>query len=139
MDGRAFLGFARLLVGGTTEANWRSAAGRAYYALLLEGRESLGRWGFAPPPHHQVHAFVRLRFSYAADPDLKVIGDVVDRLGQLRNRADYDLQPVTWFASSARTQRALTEAQTALDLLDQIEADSGRRSAAIAAIRAAWP
>jgi hypothetical protein len=129
MDGRAFL----------TEAHWRSAAGRAYYALLLEGREALARWGFALPPHHQLHAFARLRFSYAAVPDLKIIGDAVDRLGQLRNRADYDLNPSRWFASSARAHRALTDADAALALLDQIDVDSSRRSLAIAAIRAAWP
>jgi hypothetical protein len=67
MKGRAFLGAAREMAAGTTEDRWRTAAGRAYYALMLEGREALRRWGFSVPPRHNVHAFVRLRLVFAAD------------------------------------------------------------------------
>jgi hypothetical protein len=35
MDGRAFLAVARRLAHEPTEADWRSAAGRAYYALQI--------------------------------------------------------------------------------------------------------
>ena len=38
MDGRAFLNVARRLAQEPTEADWRTAAGRAYYALMLEGK-----------------------------------------------------------------------------------------------------
>jgi len=50
MDGRAFLGVAQEMALGRTEAHWRAAVGRAYYALMLEGRDFLQRWGFVPPP-----------------------------------------------------------------------------------------
>jgi hypothetical protein len=62
MDGRAFLTVARRLAHEHTEADWRSAAGRAYYALLLEGKAAFQRWGFTPPPRDQIHRFVRLCF-----------------------------------------------------------------------------
>lgn len=44
MNGRAFLEVARGLAQDATEAHWRSALGRAYYALLLEARDLLLRW-----------------------------------------------------------------------------------------------
>jgi hypothetical protein len=91
MPGRDFLGIAHENVAGKTPAHWRGAAGRAYYALMLECREALFRWGFKLPPRDNVHTFVRLRFSFAADIDLKDIGMDLDRLGQLRNKADYSL------------------------------------------------
>ena len=89
MDGRAFLEVARELASGATEAHWRTAAGRAYYALLLEGRARLQRWGFVATPRESMHTFVRLKFLYAGDPDLKRVGRALDRLSQLRNEADY--------------------------------------------------
>lgn len=139
MDGRAFLDLARELLLGKTEAHWRGAAGRAYYALLLECREALRRWGIALPSGHGIHAFVRLRFSYAADADLKVIGRTLDHLVRLRNFADYELPSSPSFKSSLRAQKAVTESATALALLDAIEADPAHRSAAIAALKAVGP
>jgi hypothetical protein len=139
MDGRAFLQSARHLLTAPTEANRRAAAGRAYYALLHEGRAALERWGFPLPPNESLHRFVRLRFVYAADADLRQVGDALDRLGQLRNQADYQLANPGPFASDARAAQAVALAQAQVDRLDQIEADPVRRAAAIAAIRTAWP
>src|SRR5438552_14087952 len=78
MDGRAFLDIARELNRGGTEAHWRAAAGRAYYALFLEGRTTLERWGFVPGRRDPIHSFVRLRFDYAPDPDLKEVGKALN-------------------------------------------------------------
>jgi hypothetical protein len=139
MQGKEFLVLAREIFAGATERHWRGAAGRAYYALMLEGRDALFRWGFALPPRDNVHSFVRLRFSFPADPDLKKIGDALQDLSRLRNRADYDLSPGIFFASPLWTQRAIQSASDAIVLLDAIDGDPTRRAAAIAAIRIRFP
>ncbi len=134
MQGRAFLEVARDLTTGASEAHWRGVAVHAYYALLLECRDALARWGFPAPPRQSVHAYVRLRFSYASDADVRTIGDRLDKLVQLRNQASYDLSPLPHFASPARVQRAVQESEDALALLDAIEADPARLAAAIASL-----
>lgn len=135
MDGRAYLGVARDLLGFPTEAHWRSATVNAYYALFLECREALGRWGFAALVHHNVHTQVRLKFTYAKHADLNTIGVALERCSQVRNRASYDLNALPAFASPARPGQAIQEAATAIALLDAIDGDLARRAAAVAAIR----
>jgi len=139
MDGKAFLDVARHLVQGASEPYWRTAAGRAYYALLLEAREALRRWGFAAPPRDRVHAFVRLRFVYAPDQGAKSIGRALEDLGQWRNEADYQVHSSGRFSTPARAILAIHLAASALTELDQIENDVPRRTAVIAGIRAAFP
>jgi hypothetical protein len=139
MDGRAFLQSARDLLAVPSEANRRSAVGRAYYALLHEGLAALDRWGFPLPPRENIHTFVRLRFTYPAHPDSVPVRDALDELSHLRNQADYHLARPGAFASDARALQAVDLAQASPVLLGQIEADPARRAAAVAALRAAWP
>lgn len=74
MNGRAFLDLADEIVRGGTEVHFRGASGRAYYGIFLECRDALERWGIHMPRHENPHRFVRLRFSFPADKELKYIG-----------------------------------------------------------------
>jgi hypothetical protein len=114
MPGRGFLNVARDAVAGATKYHWRAAAVHAFYALFLECRDALFRWGFAMPRRDNVHAWVRLRFTYAADPDLKSIGHSLDDLVQLRNAASYDLRPGVPFASPPGPRMPFREPRTRL-------------------------
>jgi hypothetical protein len=134
MQGRAFLDVAREMCSGATEAHWRAAVIHAYYALVLECRDALTRWGIAVPPRQNIHAAVRLKFAYAGHPDLRVIGDALDFLVRHRNDASYDLSPLPIFQTRRLALRAVREAEAALALLDAIEADPARRAAAVASL-----
>src|SRR5438445_6023880 len=104
MDGREFLGVAQDDAAGPSEAHWRSGVVNAYYALMLEGRDALLRWGFTIPPRQNVHAWIRLSCIYAADTDLKNIGYALENLVRLRTLAHYHLKPAPAFTSGAKAQ-----------------------------------
>jgi hypothetical protein len=106
---------------------------------MLGGRATLEKWGFTATRYDQIHSFVRLRFHMAADADLKVIGQWLEGLGRLRIKADYDMKPGGWFSTAAVAKQSAYDANAALDLLNDIDANPARRAAAIAAIRAAFP
>jgi hypothetical protein len=137
MRGRDFLAVARNLAPLKTEAHWRAAVGCAYYAEMLETRDELQRRGFGTFPRHQVHAEVRLRFTYPAHVDVKSVGDALNQLVQWRNHAHYQLGKAGPFVSNQVVVRAITIAQDAIDVLDRLDGDPAQRTAAITAIRAA--
>ena len=139
MKGREFLKSARDLLAVGGEPNWRTALGRAYYALVHEGADALLRWGFPKPPGEQIHRFVRLRFDSTPHPDLHLIGYTLDQLGRLRNQADYQLSHPGVFANDVEASQAARDVAAAIAHLDAIEADSVRLAAALAALRKAWP
>jgi hypothetical protein len=107
----------------------------AYYALLLECRDAMDRWGLSAVPRQQVHAQVRLRLVYASDADLKRIGNALEVLNKHRNAASYDLLPLSLFASAKVAQADVQLAGDAVALLDSIDSDATRRAAAIGSIR----
>jgi hypothetical protein len=134
MRGKEFLALGRELLPGTLPRHWRGATIHVYYALLLECRDCLDRWGFGSPARQQVHAQVRLRLIYAADQDLKDIGFALEDLNQRRNAASYDLRDLPMFASSTRAVALALRCENALAMLDAIDADPVRRATAIASI-----
>jgi hypothetical protein len=132
MRGKAFLDVARDLQPKAAEPYWRATVIHAYYALILECRDALTRWGISISPRQNVHSAVRLRFLYASDPELKQIGSALDDWGRHRNEASYNLAPLRKFTTNSLAQRSIVEVTAVLDLLDAIESDSIRRAAAVA-------
>jgi hypothetical protein len=133
MQGRAFLDVARALAATSTEPYRRATVIHAYYALFLECRDALSRWGIGIVPKQNVHSAVRLRFVFVSDKDLKTLGFALDRWCRKRNAASYDLGALADFATDRLVRDAIAETTTALTLLDAIESDPARRAAAIAA------
>jgi hypothetical protein len=135
MQGREFLQLAREQLAGGLPRHRRGAMIHAYYALLLECREAMDRWGLPPLTRLQVHAQVRLRLFYSTDSDLQQVAKVLEDLGTDRNRANYDLSDDLLFAVPQFARDNVQAAEAALALLDAIDADPVRRAAAIASIR----
>ena len=96
---------------------------------------ALLRWGLIAAARENVHSFVRLRFLYSTEPDLKRAGRQLDDLVKLRNAADYQLASPGPFATSKAIIHALADADSTIALLDAIESDADRRAPAIASIR----
>jgi hypothetical protein len=71
-------------------------------------------------------------------PDLITIGTALDKLSQLRSKADYELTSPR-FKTDHEAQASVPEAENALDLLDAFDGDPAKRAAAIAEIRSRWP
>ena len=92
INGKDFLSLAELWVKGGSEAQWRSAASRAYYAAFHEARRLLRVLGFRVPKADQAHAYLWLRLSNCGDPLVQNAGRELDRLRRDRNRADYDIE-----------------------------------------------
>jgi hypothetical protein len=134
MNGRALFDVARELAAGSSEAHWRSSAGRSYYALLNEVLGTLRRWGFSLPPRDKMHTFARLKLVYSTDSDLKRIGLTLEAVGRLRNTADYQLSSSGPFVSAGTAVQVLADAEAAVALLDALDADPARRTAAVGTI-----
>ena len=117
-----------------TEARRRATVIHAYYAVFLECRDALTRWGKPPPPRQTAHSEVRRYFSHARHPDLNAIGTALDTLVRARNTASYDLTQTAPFATVRVAGITIQTATDALALLDAIDADPARRAAAVAAL-----
>jgi uncharacterized protein (UPF0332 family) len=91
MTARDFLDVAYDLLGGTREADWRSAASRAYYAGFHGARDFFVAAGFAVPLTEQAHVYLWRRLSNCGHRDLQHAGSLMDELRGVRNWADYDL------------------------------------------------
>jgi hypothetical protein len=139
MDGRVFLDSARYLMAAPSEANRRSAAGPLYCAVLNEARAALERWGFPVPAQVDIDDFVLSRFNTIPNMDLLRVADPLIQLEQNRQLADDSLSGSVLFADDSEVQRLLRLVEIGIDLLDQIEADSARRTTAIADIQKAFP
>jgi uncharacterized protein (UPF0332 family) len=89
-----FLALANRLAGGASEAEWRTAVSRAYYAAFHVARRLLDDLGFRVPDGDQAHRYLWLRLSNCGDPHVQQAGSALNTLRGYRNRADYDLHSV---------------------------------------------
>ena len=138
MTGRDFVNTADHLSTRTAESDWRSAVSRAYYAVYLECREAMRRWGLTISVRGS-HRDVGQRLSAPANADLNLIARTFDHLASLRNKADYELATIPAFASAVKAKAAVSDARKAIALLDALEADPARLKQAIDDIRKAFP
>jgi hypothetical protein len=127
------------LLAAPGEANWRSAAGRCYVALLNEAQAALERWGFPLPAGTELHAFVVSRFASRSITNLLQFEIALDDLSKLTWEADQALSSPGHFADATTVSPQFFLAEGLIDLLDKIEGDPSRRATAIADIRARWP
>ncbi len=74
------------------EAEWHSAASRAYYAAFHAARQLFLQWGFAVPQSDKAHAYLWLRLANAGHVDIERGGDDLNNMRGIRNEADYDLK-----------------------------------------------
>lgn len=117
MIGRDFLAVATALAAGTTEAEWRSAISRAYYAAFHSARELMSRLRFRVPAGEQAHAYLWLRLGNTGNPAADVIGRLLRDLRGRRNNADYDLgRPRT----RANAVDAVTDARDLIARMDAL-------------------
>ncbi len=133
MDFREFLVLAEMLAEGTTEAEWRSAISRAYYAAFHVACECLTSLGFRVPTHtEQSHVFAWRRWSNTGEWRIDDAGKVLNALRSDRNNADYDRR-TTIIAGHA--DDAVTCAQTVIETLDQLLGDAPLRTHITEAIK----
>lgn len=90
MNFRDYLTLARKLAAGATEAEWRSAVSRAYYAAFHVGCELLRALSFVVPHADRAHSYLWLRLANSTHSDVNNAGLSLKHLRGERNRADYD-------------------------------------------------
>jgi uncharacterized protein (UPF0332 family) len=115
MNSRDFLTLAQTLLGDRSEAAWRSAVSRAYYAAFHTARELLEALGFSVPHGERAHGYLWLRLSNCGDPQVQNTGAALNTLRQDRNRADYDLHRSLTLANATRSVRAAKQCILLLD------------------------
>ncbi|HXG09006.1 MAG TPA: HEPN domain-containing protein [Gemmataceae bacterium] len=101
MNGRDFLTVAKALLNAATEAAWRSAVSRAYYAAFHVARQMMEDLGFTVPRGDRAHAYLWLRLSNCGDVQVQDAGRRLNNLRGQRNHADYDIAVPLLHATAA--------------------------------------
>ncbi len=131
MNWRDFLSLATRLAAGTSEAEWRTAISRAYYAAFHVARRLFANLNFTVPRADRAHQYLVFRLSNCGESAVEQAGRNLETLRRLRNRADYDEAPaVTQPQAAAAVQLAEGIIQT-LDAARQEPARTRMRDAMI--------
>jgi uncharacterized protein (UPF0332 family) len=115
MDFRDYLPLAVALANGTTEAEWRSACSRGYYAAFHVARRLLLSLGFRVPLADRAHGYLWLRLSNAGVRAVRNAGSLLNDLRRERNRADYDDHRTITQPGAAQNVRFAEDVIQALD------------------------
>ena len=123
ITGIEFLTLAEEWVQEGTEAHWRSALSRAYYAAFHKARRLLVRLGFRVPRADRAHAYLWLRLSNCGDPTIQRAGSNLRILRMDRNHADYDID---LGMKHAQERSQIDAARKIIECLDLAEAEPTR-------------
>lgn len=93
MNWRDFLWLADRLAKDATQADWRTAVSRAYYAAFHVARQLLADLNFTIPRADRAHQYLVFRLSNCGESVVVQAGRDLETLRRLRNRADYDDVP----------------------------------------------
>lgn len=115
MNGRDFLPVATRLAAASTEADWRTAVGRAYYAAFHVARRLFTDLRFLVPRADRAHQYLVFRLSNCGEPPVEQAGRDLETLRRLRNRADYDESPPLTQAQAAAAVRLADDIIRVLD------------------------
>ncbi len=115
MDFRDYLTVARTIAGGGTEAEWRSAVSRAYYAACHVARELLLSLTFRVPQAERAHSYLWLHLANAGIADVQLAGNRLNALPGQRNWADYSTHPPLTQVTAANEVRNAEDIIAALD------------------------
>lgn len=92
MNRADFLTLAKKLLLETTEAAWRSAASRAYYAAFHAAHDLLTALGFGVPQADRAHGYLFNCLQNCGNSKIQKAGADLKSMRRYRNQADYDLQ-----------------------------------------------
>lgn len=93
MNWRDLLPLAARLAAGTSEADWRTAVSRAYYAAFHVARHLFADLRFVVPRADRAHQYLVFRLSNRGEAVVEQVRRDLETLRRLRNRADYDETP----------------------------------------------
>ncbi|MFO0964747.1 MAG: HEPN domain-containing protein [Gemmataceae bacterium] len=131
MNWRDFIWLAGRLASAATEAEWRSAVSRAYYAAFHVARRLFTDLRFNVPRADRAHQYLVFRLSNGGEPAVEQTGRDLDTLRRLRNRADYDDAPVL---TQAQASAAVRLAEGIIQALDSVRLEPTRAAIANAMI-----
>jgi uncharacterized protein (UPF0332 family) len=121
MESTLFLDVAKKLLNMPSEAAYRSAVSRAYYALFHSASIFLGKLGFKTSKGPQAHGETPIRFSNCGVADGVDIARCLNELHHRRILADYDLKS-DQFAAQFKVAIWIAQAEQAILKLNAIAA-----------------
>ena len=119
MDFRDYLRLAITLRDGSTEAEWRSASSRAYYAAFHVACDLFAAWHFQVPRADRAHNYVYVRLNNCGAAGVVKAAATLFDLHRNRNRADYDIRATLPAANAAQ---AIGDAELVVQTLDNLTA-----------------